>query len=318
MTQDALVVGIDVSKATLDVAILPTGETFQVGNDQAGWRELISRLRRRAVAVVAFEATGGYERGLLKALNKARLPAARVNPCRIRDFAKASGVLAKTDRLDALMIARFAQSLPPRLTQPDPATQILTELVTTRRQISDDITRVSNQAAQATAAVVKRVFQRRLRGLKAELKLLDMEIVKAIAADETLAHKDALMRTAPSVGPVVSATMLALMPELGKIDNRAVAALVGVAPFAHDSGKLKGQRCIWGGREAVRNALYMAALSAIRTTKAPFRAFYKRLIANGKEPKVALVAVMRKIAITHNAMIKADQPWKSTLEANMA
>jgi len=310
MTQETLVVGIDVSKAMLDVVILPLGEVLRVDNAASGWRRLIGRLRRETVAVVAFEATGGYERGLLKALNKARLPAARVNPNRVREFAKACGVLAKNDRLDALMIARFAQTLPPRLTRPDPAVEALAELVTARRQISEDLTRTANQADHAASATLKRLFRRRLRALETDLKLIDLEIAKVVAKDPGLARKNALLQTAPGVGPVTSPTLLALLPELGQVAGRPIASLVGVAPFDHDSGTLKGQRCIWGGRQPVRNTLYMAALGAIRTKGSCFQVFYQKLIKAGKKPKVAIVAVMRKLATTLNAMLKYDQPWR--------
>jgi transposase len=310
MAQDALVVGIDVSKAVLDVVILPLGEVVRLANAASGWRKLIGRLRGETVAVVAFEATGGYERGLLKALNAARLAAARVNPARVRDFAKACGTLAKNDRLDALMIARFAQTLPPRLTRPDPVVEAMAELVTARRQISEDLTRTGNQADHAASAVLKRLFQRRLRALQTELKLINLEIAKLVASQPELVRKNALLRSAPGVGPVTSSTLLGLLPELGQLAARPIASLVGVAPYDHDSGTLKGQRCIWGGRQAVRNALYMAALAAIRTNGSNFQAFYQKLIKAGKKPKVAIVAVIRKLATTLNAMLKHDQPWQ--------
>ena len=209
MTQEALIVGIDVSMATLDVMILPTGEAFSLPNAAEGWRRLVRRLGGKPVAVVAFEATGGYERGLLKALVEADLPAARVNPGRVRDFARASGTLAKNDKLDALAIARFAQALPPRLTLSDPVIDALAELVTARRQIVQDMTRTANQADHAVNTILKRSFRRRLRGLEADLKLVDMEITKAVAADQALTDRNAILRSAPGVGPVAGATLLA-------------------------------------------------------------------------------------------------------------
>ena len=309
MTQDTLVVGIDVSKDMLDVAIWPNGESFRLANKGKGWGRLIRWLGGKPVAVVAFEATGGYERGLLKALNAARLPAARINPSRARDFAKASGALAKNDRLDAQMIARFAASLPPRLTEADPAVDALAELVTFRRQLSEEIVRAGNQAEQAVSALIRRMARRRIRSLTIDLKRLEQEITKAIATDPRFALKDGLMRSAPGIGPVTSATLLALLPELGQLGNRPVASLVGVAPYDHDSGKLKGQRCIWGGRRPVRDALYMAALGAIRTRQSIFRACYQRLVAKGKRPKVAIVAVIRKLVTTLNAMLRDNRAW---------
>lgn len=309
MTQEALIVGIDVSMATLDVVILPTGEAFSLPNAAQGWRRLVRRLGGKPVAVVAFEATGGFERGLLKALVEGDLPAARVNPGRVRDFARASGTLAKNDKLDALAIARFAQALPPRLTLSDPVIDALAELVTARRQIVQDMTRTANQADHAVNAILKRSFRRRLRGLEADLRLVDLEITKAVAADQALTDRNAILRSAPGVGPVAGATLLALLPELGRLENRQIAGLVGVAPYDHDSGQMKGQRSIWGGRKPVRDVLYMAALGAIRSKQTIFKACYDRLIANGKKPKVAIVAVMRKLIATLNAMLRNNTAW---------
>jgi transposase len=311
MTQEAFVVGIDVSKEVLDVALLPTGETFQVANTPKGFGKLIRRLRFVAVQVVAFEATGGYERGLLKALHAAGLPPARINPARLRDFAKACGTLAKNDRLDALMIARFAQTLPPRLTEPDPEVDALAELVVARRQLSDAITVATNQAQHARNGLVQRMAKAQIKRLQADLKRLELEIKRVVTANPRFARKDVLLRSAPGVGPVTSATLIALMPELGRIPNKAIACLTGVAPFDHDSGKLKGQRCIWGGRRPVRDSLYMAALGAVRTRKSPLRAFHQALLDAGKKKKVALVAVMRKLIVALNAMLRLDQPWRS-------
>lgn len=311
MTQDAIVVGIDVSMARLDVAVLPTGESFQLANTPKGVGKLIGKLRLRKVEVVAFEATGGYERDLLKALRKASLPAARINPARLRDFAKACGTLAKNDRLDALMIARFAKTLPPRLTELDPEVDALAELVTARRQLCDQLTTVTNQADHAQDGLVRRIAKGQIKRLQADIKRLDLEIARRVAESPGFAQKGALMRTAPGVGPVVSATLLALLPELGRISNRAVACLVGVAPFDHDSGKLKGQRCIAGGRRPVRDALYMAALGATRAKTSPFRTFYQTLLDKGKSKKVALVAVMRKLIVALNAMLRDNLAWRT-------
>lgn len=312
MTQEALVVGIDVSMATLDVVILPAGEAFSLPNAAEGWRRLVRRLGGKPVAVVAFEATGGYERGLLKALVDADLPAARVNPGRVRAFANASGTLAKNDKLDALAIARFAQALPPRLTICDPVIDALAELVTARRQIVQDMTRTANQADHAVNPVLKRSFRRRLRGLEADLRLIDLEIAKAMTADQALTGRGDILRSAPGVGPVASATFLALLPELGRLENRQIAGLAGVAPYDRDSGQMRGTRSIWGGRKPVRDILYMAALGAIRSKGTIFKACYDRLIANGKKPKVAIVAVMRKLITTLNTMLRNNTTWSPT------
>ena len=309
MTRQSVVVGIDVSKDTLDVALLPSGEFLQFSNDRCGLRALVSVLRRKKASLVAFEATGGYEKGLLTALTKAKLAASRINPQRVREFAKACGIMAKNDRIDAAMIARFAATLAPRLTVSNERIEALAELVTTRRQVVEDITRVGNQSIQTVQALIKRLALRRLRQLTIHLKALDLAIARMVAGDTDFARDDTLMQSMHSVGPVVSHTLLALMPELGKLDNREISALVGVAPFTRDSGKFKGQRTIFGGRQPVRDALYMAALGAIRTRHSIFRACYQRLIAKGKRPKVAIVAVMRKLLTTLNAMLRDTRAW---------
>lgn len=309
MAHQSVVVGIDVSKDTLDVAWLPGGECLQFSNDRSGLRALISVLRRKKASLVAFEATGGYEKALLAALTKAKLAASRINPQRVREFAKACGMMAKNDRIDAAMIARFAATLAPRLTLSNARIEALAELVTTRRQIVDDITRVGNQSAQTTQALIKRLALRRLRQLTVHLKALDLAIAKMVADDPDFARDDALMRSMLCIGPVVSHTLLALMPELGKLDNREISALTGVAPFTRESGKFKGQRTIFGGRQAVRDVLFMAAMTASRRNPT-LKVFYDRLIAKGKLPKVALVAVMRKIITTLNVMLHEGQKWR--------
>ena len=309
MTRQSVVVGIDVSKDTLDVALLPSGEFLQFSNDRCGLRALVSVLRRKKASLVAFEATGGYEKGLLTALTKAKLAASRINPQRVREFAKACGIMAKNDRIDAAMIARFAATLAPRLTVSNERIEALAELVTTRRQVVEDITRVGNQSIQTVQALIKRLALRRLRQLTIHLKALDLAIARMVAGDTDFARDDTLMQSMHSVGPVVSHTLLALMPELGKLDNREISALVGVAPFTRDSGKFKGQRTIFGGRQPVRDALYMAAMTASRSNPV-LKVFYDRLIAIGKLPKVALVAVMRKIITTLNVMLRERQTWR--------
>jgi transposase len=309
MAHQSVVVGIDVSKDILDVALLPSGECLQFSNDRSGLRALVSVLKRKKASLVAFEATGGYEKGLLTALTKAKLAASRINPQRVREFAKACGVMAKNDRIDAVMIARFAATLAPRLTVSNVRIEALAELVTTRRQVVEDLTRVGNQSAQTTQALIKRLALRRLRQLTIHLKALDLAIAKMVADDPDFARDDDLMRSMLCIGPVVSHTLLALMPELGKLDNREISALAGVAPFTRDSGKFKGQRTIFGGRQPVRDVLFMAAMGASRLNPT-LKVFYDRLIAKGKLPKVALVAVMRKIITTLNVMLREGQKWR--------
>ena len=308
MTQIALHVGIDVAKDRLDVAILETGELFAVDNDEAGYATLVERLSDRAIAAIGLEASGGYERAVLKALWQKGLPVRRINPHRLRQFARAAGVNAKNDRLDARVIARFLATLPVHPVEFDPSLELVIELVTVRRQLHAELSRVNNQLEHVRDAALKRLAKRRASRLRADILLLDKSIAQTIAADHALARRDRLLRSTPSVGPVLSATLIALLPELGRLSNRRIAALVGLAPFDHDSGKLKGKRCIWGGREPVRNVLYMAALSA-GVHNPIFAAFRKRLRANGKVAKVAIVAVMRKLITTLNAMIRDDKPW---------
>jgi transposase len=308
MTQIALHVGIDVAKDRLDVAILETGELFAVDNDEAGHAALVERLSGCEIDAIGLEASGGYERAVLKALWQKGLPVRRINPHRLRQFARAAGVNAKNDRLDARVIARFLATLPVRPVEFDPSLELVIELVTVRRQLHAELSRVNNQLEHVRDAALKRLAKRRASRLRADILLLDKSIAQAIAADPAMAHRNSLLRSTPSVGPVLSATLIALLPELGRLSNRRIAALVGLAPFDHDSGKLKGKRCIWGGREPVRNVLYMAALSA-GVHNPVFAAFRQRLRAKGKVAKVAIVAVMRKLITTLNAMIRDNKPW---------
>jgi transposase len=308
MAQDEVFVGIDVSKARLDVAVYPTGETFQVANDREGRAELVRRLGKLKPEAIGLEASGGYEREAIKALTKAGLPVRRLNPLRVRQFAQACGLLAKTDRIDALLIARFIATLPTREAERNEAVERLAELVTARRQICDEIVRASNQAEQTTQPLLRRLARRRIDRLKGDLVVLDKALQAAVQADPELAGKDQLLQSVPGVGPVFSQTLLALMPELGRLTNRQAAALVGVAPYAFDSGVMRGQRHIFGGRKAVRDVAYMAALAAARHNPV-LKAFRQRLIAAGKKPKVAIVALMRKMITILNAILRDRLPW---------
>lgn len=308
MTQIALRVGIDVAKDRLDVAVLETGELFSVDNDDDGHAALVERLSGHLIGAIGLEASGGYERAVLKALWQAGLPIRRINPHRLRQFARAAGVNAKNDRIDARVIARFLATLPVHPIDLDPRLELLIELITARRQLSAELSRIDNQAEHVRDAGLKRLAKRRASRLSADILLLDKRIAEATAADPVLAQRDRLLRSVPGVGPVLSATLIAQLPELGRLSNRQIAALVGLAPFDHDSGKLKGKRCIWGGRESVRNVLYMAALSA-GVHNPIFAAFRQRLRAKGKEAKVAIVAVMRKLITTLNAMMRTNKSW---------
>lgn len=308
MTQEEAFVGIDISKAWLDVAFLPEGEALHLANDKAGWAELVRHLRRRPAAAIGLEASGGYERGVLNALTDAGLPARRVNPWRVRQLACACGTQAKNDRLDALAIARFVALVPQRPSKRDRAVDALAELVTARRQLKDELTRATNQSSQNRQPLLERLAKARANRLRLDIAMLDKAIAKAVADDEAMARKDKLMQSVPGVGPVFAHSLIALMPELGSMTGRQAASLLGVAPFDCDSGSFKGQRRIFGGRRNLRDVAYMAALVASKWNPT-LKTFRERLEAKGKKPKVAIVAVMRKLIVTLNAMIRNNQTW---------
>jgi transposase len=301
-------VGIDVSKAQLDVAVRPQGFRWRMDNTEAGIAELVSTVQELEPTGVTLEATGGYEREVMAALWMVRLPVSRINPRQVRDFARATGQLAKTDVLDAGILARFAEALRPEVRQlPDDASEELKELVARRRQIVDMITAEKNRLRTAGRVVRPHIKQHR-DWLEAERERLDKELEKQLQGTPGWEGNEALLRTFKGIGPVASRTLLAELPELGKISNKELAALVGVAPLNRDSGMMRGRRMVWGGRASVRQALYMAALVASRHNPV-IQAFYERLVASGKKKKVALVACMHKLLCILNAMMKAQQPW---------
>ena len=304
--------GVDVSKDRLDVMVLPEQQSFSVRNDAAGWAELVARLRGFAIAAIGLEASGGYERGAIRTLLAAGLPACQVNPFKLRQFARASGVLAKNDPLDTRMIASFVAIMPTRPAQPrPPAIERLIEMLAVRRQLNAE--KVAENASRLLEdAMLQRLSRRRIARLAADIDRLDRRLVEITASDAALAHRYRLLASMPGVGLVLACTLIALLPELGTMSRKQVAALVGVAPFAFESGKFKGRRCIWGGRAPVREVLYMAAMSASNWNPV-FKAFHKRLKAAGKLPKVAIVAVMRKIITTLNAMVRDDVVWADHL-----
>lgn len=301
--------GIDVSKAQLDVGFWPVGERLSFTNDRVGRAALVRRLTRLKPEAIGLEASGGYEREALAALLDAGLAAHRLNPLRVRQFALACGTIAKNDRLDAEAIARFVGCVPHRAARPDRAAQALAELVTARRQLCNDLTRCTNHAEHATQPLVRRCHQRHATRLKADILLLDKTIAQTVARDQAMAHRNTLLRSVPGVGPVLAHTLLALMPELGTLSNRQAAALIGVAPFDCESGTSKGRRRIFGGRKPIRDVAYMAAIVAGQHNPV-MAAFKQRLVQAGKQPKVAIVAVMRKLITTLNAILRTDQPWR--------
>jgi transposase len=308
MPQESVFVGIDVAKDHLDVAVIPSGEAFRLPNDREGRAALVGRLRRLGPEAVGLEASGGYEQAVLKALLKADLPGRRLNPFRVRQFALALGVLAKNDRIDARLIARFVATLPTRQAVHDEAAEAIAELVTSRRQMTEDLTRANNQAEHSRSAFVRRLAKRRGQRLGDDIRALDKEMARLVAANPELARKEAILRSVPGVGPVLAHTLLGLLSELGALTNRQIAALVGVAPFDWDSGRFKGQRHIYGGRQAVRDVVYMAALAGGRHNPV-LKAVRERLLAAGKKPKVVLVALMRKLITTLNAMLRDGRAW---------
>ena len=309
MQQEATYVGIDVAKDMLDVALRPSGERWRVEHDAAGLEQLLARLQAQAPALIVLEATGGLELELVAALAAAALPVVVVNPRQTRDFARATGRLAKTDALDAAVLAHFAEAVrPPQRPLSDAQTQTLRQLLTRRRQLV--VMRVAEgQRLTRAGAAVRPGIEAHIAWLEQQLSALEDELRQALQQSPVWRERDALLRSVPGVGEQLSLTLLAELPELGRLDRRQAAALVGVAPFNRDSGRLRGRRTIWGGRARVRAVLYMGALSASRHNPA-IRAFYQRLLAAGKPKKLALTACMRKLLVILNAMLTHHTPWR--------
>ena len=304
-----LFVGIDVSLSKLDAARSDQDAVVAVANDVAGIGELVARLAAAAPQRVVIEATGGYEQPLLDALLEAKLPVARVNPRRVREFARGLGKLAKNDRCDARMLVEYGRLAEPRLAEQRRQVQDeLEALVTCRRQLIATRTVHVTQLKQTRAKPAISAIRQVVKTLDGQVASLDTQIRKLIEGDDDFGRKDRLLRSAPGVGAVASSTLIAELAELGKVDRRQVGALAGVAPFDHDSGKFKGTRCISGGRSSVRRALYMCALSAIRCNPV-IKPFAERLRAAGKKNKVILVACMRKLAAILNAMLREGLRW---------
>jgi transposase len=310
MTTTPVFVGIDVSKDRLDVALRPTSARWAVAHEEAGITALVDRLRRHTPTLIVLEATGGLEVPLTGALAAAGLPVVVVNPRQVRDFAKATGKLAKTDALDASVLAQFAEVVRPALRPlPDAATQALSALLTRRRQLIEMLTAEKNRLGPAPPPVRKGI-RTHITWLERRLADLDGELTQAIRESPVWREKDDLLRSTPAVGPVLSRTLLANLPELGTLTRQQIAALVGVAPLNRDSGAWRGKRRVWGGRAHVRAALYMSALVATRFNPV-IRTFYQRLCAAGKAKKVALTACMRKLLTILNAMLKYRTPWQN-------
>lgn len=303
-------VGIDISKTHLDVAMYAPQEHQQVPYDATGVKKLVTRLQALAPALIVLEATGGLEVRVVSALAEAHLPVVVVNPRQVRAFAQATGTLAKTDRLDAHVLAHFGATMQPTPRPlPDAATQQLSAILTRRQQLIDMLTMEKNRLPQQTAPALRKRLQAHITWLTQELGRTETELTQVIEQSPVWRVQDDLLQSAKGVGPVLSHTLLAEVPELGRLNRKQLAALVGVAPFNRDSGSLRGKRCIWGGRARVRRAFYMAALSATKCNPV-VKAFYHRLVAAGKEKKVALTACMRKLLTILNAMVKSQRKWQ--------
>ena len=311
MTNTAgIFVGIDVSKARLDIAVHQQTLSWQVDNSEPGIADLVRRLKDLQPSLIVLEATGGFELRLVAELAAAQLPVVVTNPRRVRNFARATGQLAKTDQLDATMLAHFAAALRP-VPRPLPSEQEeqLTALLTRRRQIVEMLT-VEKKRLQTVRPTMRADIEEHLTWLTDKLAKLDTDIDQFVQASALWKDQDALLQSVPGIGRITASTLLAMLPELGTLNRQEIAALVGVAPLNKDSGKKQGKRRIFGGRAAVRSVLYMAALSASKHNPT-IKRFYEHLLARGKEKKVALTACMRKLLVMVNAMLRTKQAWRA-------
>jgi transposase len=309
MNQEICWVGVDVSKATLDVFLTGPEQAFSVANTPAGIQHLIATRQHAQPRLIVLEATGGLERALVAELMVAALPVAVVNPRQVRRFAEALGYLAKTDQLDARVLARFAAAIqPPPRALPEAEAMALNDLLARRRQLVEMLTMEKNRLRQAHNSTVRQDIQSHLDWLQARLNTTERGLREAVEASPAWRAKADLLGEVIGLGLVTILTLIACLPELGKLNRKQIAALVGVAPLNRDSGTRRGRRCVWGGRATVRHVLYMAALSAVRYNPV-LKAFYTRLRQAGKTAKVALVAAMRKLLTILNAMLRDQAHW---------
>ncbi len=310
MTPSPVFIGLDVAKVTLDVALRPSGEQWSVPNDEAGVAALVDRLRPLHPALVVCEATGGFERAAIAMLAAAGLPVVVANPRQIRDFARATGQLAKTDAIDAAILALFAERVRPTpRALPSDAAQLLDALLTRRRQLLEMLVAEKNRLGFAPRPLHKGI-QQHIRWLERQLDDVTKDLADQIERSPVWRAKDDLLQSVPGVGPIVSAVLLAELPELGTLSHKQIATLAGVAPLARDSGTLRGKRMVWGGRAGVRTALYLAALCG-RRWNPQLRVFYERLLAAGKPKKVAIIACARKLLTILNAMLRDTARWRA-------
>ena len=302
-------VGIDIAKQSFDVGLLPAGQAVTLSNDAHGFEQLLRRLPPPGTCLVVVEASGGYQRGLVAELLAAGHRVAVVNPRQVRDFARGLGIRAKTDRIDAQMLARFAQQVQPRPVEKTSEKQAaFQELVARRRQLVEHRTAEKNRLETAATPWVRRSIRSLIDRLDREVRRIEKELLVQVEADPDWKSKAELLEAVPGVGAVTAACLLAELPELGAVSRQAIAALVGVAPFNRDSGRFHGKRSIWGGRASVRSALYMAALTARRANPV-IRAFAERLARAGKPFKVVITACMRKLLVILNTLLKTNAHW---------
>lgn len=307
---EELFVGIDISKKVMDIAVRPTGEFFSLDNNKSGINELVKRLLKLKPALVLLEATGGLELPVAIGLVEAGLPATIINPRQVRDFAKSTGKLAKTDSLDAKVIAHFADAVRPEIRPlKDSQTQELSDLVTRRNQLVEMLVSEKNRLSCAVKTSAKSLRDH-IRWLEKRVKEIDSQIGRMMKDNAQWKKKNVILRSTPGVGPLLSAALLGYLPELGTIDRKEIAVLAGLAPFNRDSGGRRGKRSIWGGRRRVRKILYMATLTATRCNPV-IKDFYQRLTNAGKGHKVAITACMRKLLVILNAMVKNKIKWEN-------
>ena len=308
---DKIQAGIDVSKATLDVAVTNRKEIKSFPNDDSGIKQVISYLKKQEPTLTVMESTGGLEKILAASLIEASIPVVVVNPRQVRDFARAKGKLAKTDSIDAWILAEFAKEIHPEVRPlSDKQTDEIKAMLVRRQQLKDMITMENNRLWPADMKVIPSI-QDHLNWLKQELKNMDKDLEDKVQKSPVWKEKDDLLRSVPGVGPVLSLTLLGALPELGSLNRKQIAALAGVAPFNRDSGKYRGKRMTKGGRTRVRPALYMATLVATRFNPM-IKAYYQHLLEKGKEKKVALTACMRKLLVILNAMVRENRQWEYT------
>jgi transposase len=308
---DSITVGIDVSKTCLDVAVRPNGDVFAVERNAAGLEQLIVRLQELSPHIIALEATGGFETIAAAALAAAQLPVVVVNPAQVRAFAKAIGQRAKTDPIDAAVIAHFAEATKPEPRPlPDTATRLLADLVTRRRQIIEMIGAERQRETRVTIPHLRKSIARLLKTLQNELTALEADIDETVRGSPAWRAKEDLLASVPGIGPTIARTLIAELPELGRLNRKEIAALVGLAPFTRQSGQWRGRSFIGGGRTVVRTALFMGAMVAKRHNPI-LKVFFDRLIAAGKPKMVALIAVARKLVTILNAIVRDNRPWQT-------